>query len=98
MPSLAVPKHPSVDSTPPTRRHAVAALRMQKSAPRLSARTKLTRLVALCIHNRPPRAVAAAPRRATMAGDNTIGWQDKKDYRAKLTIARPPSGKSSARR
>ena len=23
-----------------------------------------------------------------MAGDNTIGWQDKKDYRAKLTIAR----------
>ena len=23
-----------------------------------------------------------------MAGDNTIGWQDKKDYRAKLTIAK----------
>ena len=23
-----------------------------------------------------------------MAGDNTIGWQDKQDYRAKLTVAK----------
>ena len=34
-------------------------------------------------HARPP-----LPRRAAMAGDNTIGWQDKQAYRAKLTIAK----------
>ena len=34
--------------------------------------------------SRLPRRTVMAP----LAGDNTIGWQDKQAYRAKLTIAR----------
>ena len=99
MPYFARTRDPSVDSSPPTRRHAVVSVADAKnSAPRLTDGAPRTRRCinaagstkllyirsGVAVLGTDRHARSRLPRRTIMAlaGDNTIGWQDKQDYRA----------------